>query len=133
MGWIAVDLDGTLAQHRMTLGWTPMDPGIGEPVPEMLERVKQWIADGKDVRIFTARASEQDEVALMIQLNAIIAWCVKYIGKELPITCSKDWATLEIWDDRAVSVELNTGKPLIPMKEPRGSTREKYLSEIVYK
>lgn len=50
-GWIAVDLDGTLAQYDETTGF----PEIGPPVPRMVERVKAWLAYGLDVRIFTAR------------------------------------------------------------------------------
>ena len=51
-GWIGVDLDGTLAQYG---GWN--GGLIGDPVPLMLQRVKEWIADGKDVRIMTARVA----------------------------------------------------------------------------
>ena len=50
-GWIAVDLDGTLAEYH---GWVNTF-NIGAPIPVMAERVRSWIADGKDVRIFTAR------------------------------------------------------------------------------
>jgi hypothetical protein len=50
-GWIGVDLDGTLAYYDHWRG----AEHIGEPIPAMLERVKRWLADGKDVRIFTAR------------------------------------------------------------------------------
>ena len=51
-GHILVDLDGTLAIYNGYVGPTH----IGEPVPKMLERVKSWLADGKTVKIFTARA-----------------------------------------------------------------------------
>lgn len=34
----------------------------GDPIPAMLERVKQWIAEGRDVRIFTARASNLEYI-----------------------------------------------------------------------
>lgn len=48
-GWIGVDLDGTLAEYT---GWH--GPGhIGPPIPKMLDRVKNWLAEGVDVRIFT--------------------------------------------------------------------------------
>jgi hypothetical protein len=43
---------------------------------------------------------------------AIKAWCLENIGIELPVTCSKDKDMLELWDDRAVTVEHNTGRCL---------------------
>jgi hypothetical protein len=50
-GWIGVDLDGTLAHYD---GWKGADH-IGAPIPVMVERVKGWLAEGKTVKIFTAR------------------------------------------------------------------------------
>lgn len=50
-GWIGVDLDGTLAHYDGGVG---VDH-IGPPVPAMLTRVKQWLAEGRAVKIFTAR------------------------------------------------------------------------------
>lgn len=50
-GWIGVDLDGTLAMYDGFKG----PEHIGDPVPKMLERVKKWLAEGREVRIFTAR------------------------------------------------------------------------------
>ena len=50
-GWIGVDLDGTLAHYDEFRG----DDYVGEPIEPMVERVKQWLDEGKDVRIFTAR------------------------------------------------------------------------------
>ena len=102
-GWIGVDLDGTLAEYG---GW--IGPGhIGEPVPEMLERVKNWLAEGTEVRIFTARAyMDRDGSAR----RAIEDWCDLHIGQRLAVTNVKDYAMIELWDDRAVQVEMNTGK-----------------------
>ena len=51
-GWIGVDLDGTLAHYN---GWVD-ETHIGEPIQGMADRVRGWLADGIDVRIFTARA-----------------------------------------------------------------------------
>jgi hypothetical protein len=53
-GWIGVDLDGTLAHYSE---WKGPD-SIGEPVPLMLARVKEWLAKGLEVRIVTARAGD---------------------------------------------------------------------------
>ncbi len=103
--WIGVDLDGTLAQYYE---W---DGNVGAPVPLMVERIKKWIADGKDVRIMTARVSSKHaDINFVIEQRAIISdWCLKHIGIELPITCSKDFQMLELWDDRAIQIVPNKG------------------------
>ncbi len=107
-GWIGVDLDGTLAKYGE---WNGVED-IGLPIPLMVDRVKKWIKEGKDVRIFTARVciighslSEVEDAICMIE-----AWCVKHIGKVLPITCMKDYSMIELWDDGCVQVEHNTGR-----------------------
>jgi len=101
-GWIGVDLDGTLAYYDKWRGISH----IGAPIPMMLRRVKQWLYDGKEVRIFTARVSAGDQNAL----EAIQQW-LKEVGlPPLVITCMKDFNMTELWDDRAVQVEMNTGR-----------------------
>lgn len=55
-GWIGVDLDATLAEYH---GWG--DGSIGQPVELMLRRVTGWLAEGREVRIFTARVSGGSE------------------------------------------------------------------------
>ena len=104
-GWIGVDLDGTLAHYD---GWKG-DGIIGEPIGLMLARVKQWLAEGKEVRIFTARVGGDDEFAVFAETEAIKAWCQKHLGQELEVTCKKDYLMEELWDDRAVQVFPNTG------------------------
>lgn len=101
-GWIGVDLDGTLARYD---GWRGIEH-IGEPVPAMVDRVKAWLAEGRDVRIFTARVSGDDAAKAA---DFIFDWCVVHIGQPLAITNQKDFAMVELWDDRAVQVEINTG------------------------
>lgn len=108
-GWIGVDLDGTLAHYTHYQGPTH----IGPPVPAMVERVKRWLAEGHDVRIFTARVAcfaETDDPHAVFSI--IEEWCIKHIGQELPITCIKDSRMWELWDDRAVQVIPNTGMPV---------------------
>jgi len=100
-GWIGVDLDGTLAEY----GTGHLATLVGKPIPKMVERVKQWLAEGKDVRIFTARANDGN-----LTRRAIAAWCIYHLGKELPITATKDYSMVELWDDRAVQVIPNTGE-----------------------
>ena len=47
--WIGVDLDGTLAQWGEWKGWNH----INDPVPEMVKKVKEWLAKGITVKVFT--------------------------------------------------------------------------------
>lgn len=100
MPWIGVDFDGTLSVYR---GWE--GKGVfGPPVPKMLERVNNWLADGFTVKIVTARASDPREV------EGLKEWCKEHVGQELEITDRKDFDMVELWDDRAVQVEPNTGE-----------------------
>lgn len=105
-GWIGVDLDGTLAHYD---GWHG-PTHIGEPVPLMLERVKAWLAAGRDVRIFTARVCSRPMTEHLLIVAAINEWCRTHLGQVLQITCAKDLSMVELWDDRAVQVEPNTGR-----------------------
>jgi hypothetical protein len=101
-GWIAVDLDGTLAHYDNWMGIHH----IGEPIPSMVARVKNWVSQGFDVKIFTARVHNEDpEVRYYIE-----QWCDKHLGFVLPITNAKDFDMIELYDDRCVSVEENTGR-----------------------
>jgi hypothetical protein len=117
-GWIGVDLDGTLARYD---GWVS-ETHIGAPVLPMLERVKAWLAEGKDIRIFTARV-DGGEIALSMGnsdgekfrdvqkvVAAIGSWCLEHVGQVLPVTNRKDYGMIELWDDRAVQVIPNTGE-----------------------
>lgn len=106
-GWIGVDLDGTLAHYD---GWKGPQH-IGEPVPKMVERVKAWLANGADVRIFTARVADIGPEGIAAR-GAIKEWCAKHLGQVIPITNQKDIMMVELWDDRCVCVERNTGKIL---------------------
>ena len=99
-GWIGVDLDGTLAHYE---GWKGMD-NIGDPVPLMLNRVKEWISRGETVKIFTARACIPE------QIQPVKDWLKKQGLPELEVTNVKDFAMIELWDDRCVRVKMNTGE-----------------------
>ncbi len=109
-GWIGVDLDGTLAHYE---GWKGV-MYIGAPIPAMMDRVKRWLAEGRDVRIFTARIShdgtEDRLMEAQLARTAIEHWCRHYVGRVLQITNVKDYAMIELWDDRAVQVHANTGE-----------------------
>ena len=103
-GWVGVDLDGTLAEYN---GWVSSEH-IGPPVPRMLERVKGWLAEGRSVKIMTARVHPGKDDAERCR-KAIEAWLVKHVGQMLPITHEKDHRMEELWDDRVVQVVKNTG------------------------
>jgi hypothetical protein len=119
-GWIGVDLDGTLAHYE---GWQGEDH-IGDPIPAMLSRVKRWLEHGHekhgdvDVKILTARVSDprRGEDARRV----IEAWCLNHVGQVLEVTSEKDYRCLEIWDDRAVQVEANTGRRMDGQPDPEG-------------
>lgn len=108
MGWIGVDLDGTLAHYDKWRGATH----IGEPIEAMVRRVKTWVDQGEDVRILTARVSDPNAFRQAKARKAIRDWCNTYLGFTLPITHSKDFSMIECWDDRSVTVERNTGRIL---------------------
>ena len=122
-GWIGVDLDGTLAVYD---GW--VGPAhIGPPVPRMMNTVKQWLTEGQEVRIFTARVYpinecvSPDDVLRFVPTNArdrqavaalraIQAWCRLHVGRVLPVTNVKDYGMVSLYDDRCVQVRANTGE-----------------------
>ncbi len=103
---ILVDMDKTLAHYT---NWETNGKALGAPIPAMVERVKYWLAKGKDVRIFTARAHESNPRAAE-DCVAIGDWTEREIGQRLPVQCWKSFEVEAIWDDLAVSVEANTGR-----------------------
>lgn len=128
-GWIAVDFDGTLAVY-------PCDfPEVGPPIVPMVDRVKGWIAEGQDVRIFTARVHDgRNDPAwaasvaehghtpdswIADQRGKIENFCIAQFGVPLPITCEKDFLMIQLWDDRCVQLAPNTGEPLSLMLAKR--------------
>lgn len=139
-GWIGVDLDGTLAHYD---GWKGPEH-IGEPIPLMVKRVKRWLAEGKDVRIFTARVDGGEVAAETNHADApkmrdvatvrsfIEAWCLEHLGRVLPVTNRKDYGMIQLWDDRCVQVEENTGRTIEQAvraemdKEAREAARDGY-------
>ena len=118
-GWIGVDLDGTLAHYDKWVGWN----SFGTPIKPMVERVKKWLSEDREVRIMTARVGvEPDDVnrcyvtgenfTNAMMANAIQDWTEHHIGARLTVTCVKDVRMIELWDDRAVQVVPNTGRTL---------------------
>jgi hypothetical protein len=95
-GWIGVDLDGTLAHYDHYRG----EEFVGEPIDPMVKRVRKWIAEGKDVRLFTARKPHP----------AVKKWMQDHLGKVLKITNTKDQHMQVLYDDRVVQVKRNKGE-----------------------
>jgi hypothetical protein len=118
--WVGVDLDGTLATFDLEK-WAEDQNYIGDPIQPMVDRVKQWIKEGKKVKIFTARvgngagwsdlsqATDEDQDWIEHQRKLIQDWTEKHIGVRLEVTATKDWAMRGLWDDRAVQVIPNRG------------------------
>lgn len=110
---IAVDLDATMAEYNHG-DLQKFGLRIGPPIPEMIEKIKQEIAQGTAVFIFTARISPgdrsfQQELEATQSFLLIAEWCQKTFGTLLPITDVKSRNWEEIWDDRARQVIPNTG------------------------
>lgn len=104
--WIGVDLDGTLAHDTGKNGGKNALNEIGAPVIPMLNRLRTWLAEGKTVKIFTARASS------LRQVQMVKEWLASYGLPELEVTNVKDLAMIELWDDRCVQVITNSGQPV---------------------
>lgn len=98
---IAVDLDGTLAFH-LSGKFNPKV--IGKPITAMLKRVREWMDQGEIVKIFTARASNPKNIP------PVKKWLKQHGLGKLQVTNLKTPDIKHIWDDRAVSVQENTGK-----------------------
>lgn len=116
-GWIGVDLDGTLAMYPV-----PIET-VGAPIPRMLQRVKEWWDEGVEVRIVTARVAMcgrtndegvADSAAFAMRQRKLIEdWCMQHLGFKLQVTAQKDFQMIELWDDRAIQVQTNTGLTLM--------------------
>jgi hypothetical protein len=102
---IALDLDGTLAHYD---GWRGNDH-IGDPVPEMVKKLHQFIADGHTVKLFTARVSGPADEARLAD-HTISAWLREHNLPALEITCIKHKYFKLFIDDRAIRVVKNTGR-----------------------
>ena len=108
-GWIGIDLDGTLAKSVAA----QTGEEIGPPIYPMVLLVKEWIAHGENVRIFTARVNPNQGAFDAIRARgAIEVWCEHHLGQILPVTYEKDWDMALLFDDRACQVEHDTGRVL---------------------
>ena len=115
--WIGVDLDGTLVTYD---GWQGVEH-VGEPIELMCDRVREWLAEGKTVKIFTARVTKPENARNLFEIikhnnivrKSIDEFSMKEFGVELEITNIKDFGMIELWDDRAIQVVPNTGQLMI--------------------
>ena len=105
--WIGIDLDSCLAHGEGRDG----DP-IGDPYPDILALVQQWLGEGREVRIFTARAGSYEG------RFAVMAWLARQGLPPLRVTNQKDYECALFLDDRARQVK--DGKVLgdIALKPP---------------
>ena len=80
---------------------------------------EKWISEGTEVRIVTARVASKNADREEAR-KAIKKWCIKHIGVELAVTSEKDYSMIEMWDDRSVPVEFNTGRSLLDEDKKTG-------------
>lgn len=100
--WLAVDLDGTLAEFV----WP--DPGVGAPIPSAVRKVKEAVAAGWKVVIHTSRPWDNYE---MIEM-----WLNQ---NEIPfhsILCAKLLAAAYI-DDRNINPRAKSWIPKVKGKK----------------
>lgn len=98
--WLAVDLDGTLAEPL----WTPENPtkAIGDPIRLNVVKLREAVARGYKVVIHTSRPWTDYE--------AIEAWCELHSIPARSIVCGKLLAALYI-DDRGRHSEDSSWLP----------------------
>ncbi len=101
--WLGIDLDGTLAHFDK---WEDIYT-IGKPLQIMKDLIMSLHNQGIRIKIFTARVGEGD-----VAIPPIKQWLKKNGLPDLEITNVKDMYCIEIWDDRAVQIEHNTGRLL---------------------
>lgn len=96
--FIGVDFDRTLAFYE-TGTYAPGK--LGEPIAETVKTVKAWLANGFNVKVFTARNPEE--------WNAISNWTETYLDKRLEVTNVKSHKMAVFYDDKARMVVPNVG------------------------
>ena len=111
--WIGVDFDATLAYdipNRTDLY------ELGKPIPEMVNRVRDWIGKGFTVKILTARMNKYSHLGFERDVekmrDLLKAWSREHIGIALECTNIKDGFMEVLWDDRAVQVSRDTAYPI---------------------
>lgn len=115
--WYGFDLDGCAAKSI-----EPFDAGrIGEPIASIVDLMYEMMRQSKRIKIFTARVCETGQLSHISghiadrafadwQHSLITLWNKRNLGRDIEVTCIKDFLCLEIYDDRAWRVAKNTGK-----------------------
>ena len=101
-GWHGVDLDGTIAYYDKFRGYDHIGKALEDS--QMVKQVREWLENGEKVKIFTARASEQEAI------KPIEEFCQRVFGQKLEITDKKDHEMIDSYDDRNHVVKKNTGE-----------------------
>jgi hypothetical protein len=126
--WIGFDLDGTLAKYD---GWKGIEH-IGEPVESqvLIAKLLHWL--GKKIKILTARVAPRDDDDDSAKAKKYVEWwCSKHLGFVPEVTYVKDASMVALFDDRAVSVEQNTGKILGGWTEALPKVSEKARKSVL--
>jgi hypothetical protein len=100
--WVGVDLDGTLSSDDNEGHFEPPYP-LGQPIPKMVEMVKSLISAGIRVKIFSARASDPENIPIVQE------WAERHGLGRLEVTNQKDYDLIRFFDDRAIQVVPNQG------------------------
>jgi hypothetical protein len=115
--FIGVDFDGVLVEYHGFQG----DGVFGDPIQPMVEKVRSLLREGKDVRIFTSRmCPTQPKGTLEKNRQEIQRFCQFHFGQQLWLTALKEPAMKEFYDDRAIQMITNTGRPLASFAEKMG-------------
>ena len=101
--WVGFDFDGSLATYDGWKGWQH----TGEPIPEVVACARALIERGVKVKIFTARVADCPEAA-----EPVRAWALQHLLAHVEVTNIKDQGMIELWDDRVIALERNTGRVL---------------------
>ncbi len=98
--WIGVDFDHTLRDTS------------GAPVGKMVERVRRWLSEGREVRIVTSRVNplDYDDNFVRLAEEFVREWCERHIGVALRVQSHKSAGLSELWDDLAVPIVPDDGE-----------------------
>ncbi len=105
---IFVDFDRTL--HTF-FGRAQKLEDFGPPIAPMLLRVSNWLKEGHNVVIFTARENQKKEIQ---------DWLVAHGLPALEVTNIKTSRMDELWDDKAIGLYENTGISHLELIEEAG-------------
>jgi N12 class adenine-specific DNA methylase/GGDEF domain-containing protein len=89
---------------------------IGKPIPERVAQIKEQLAKGVDVRIFTARVANDPQGEARAEIEQ---WSEKQFGRKLPITNAKDDNLAFLLDDKA-NIAPNANEPFQIPPIPKG-------------